>query len=180
MAGTMAARLSRLHALIDHPRTGDAEGAAAQRMLDRILARSRPPQNAGDRTYGQRHHRVGRHADLTRIAEMVREEIALARLVFSTPGQPGLPAESDPIADAPAGIVYTVSTPHDSEVVITLENVPQAWGWVSEYGVETASSALRALVDELADLLNGYNRDGVEIGKRFFGRVRVGDRTLVW
>ncbi|TCN49486.1 hypothetical protein EV641_11586 [Rhodococcus sp. SMB37] len=77
-------------------------------------------------------------------------------------------------------ITYTVRTPHDSEVVITLENVPQDWGWVSEFGIDTPSSALRALLDDLADLMNGYNHDGSDIGTRFFGRVRVGDETLMW
>jgi hypothetical protein len=180
MAGNASIRIVRLRALIDHPRTGDGERAAAQRMLDRILSSSRLPHASGDRTYGARHHRVGRHSNLPRIAEMIREDIALARVAFTPATHRGQPAVSDPIADAPAGISYTVSTPHDSEVVIALENVPQEWGWVSEYGIETTSAALRALVDALADLMNGYNRDGLDIGTRFFGRIRVRGETLAW
>lgn len=173
-------RIVRLRALIDHPRTGDGERAAAQRMLDRILTTTRIPQGSGDRTYGTRHHRAGRHASVSRIAEMIREDIALTRVAFTTSTQSGQPAMSDPIADAPAEIIYTVSAPHDSEIVIALDNVPQEWGWVPEYGIATVGPALRALVDELADLMNRYNRDGADIGKRFFGRVRVGGETLVW
>lgn len=181
VASNVGIRITRLRALIDHPRTGDGERATAQRMLDRILDTSRLLQISGDRTYGTRHHRAGRHGTLSRIVDLIREDIALARVVFAPSAQPGEPAVSDPIADAPACIAYTVRTPHDAEIVIMLENVPRTWGWVSDDdGIETTSPALQALADGLADLMNGYNRDGADIGKRFFGRVRVGDVTLVW
>ncbi|RZL80441.1 MAG: hypothetical protein EOP32_17010 [Rhodococcus sp. (in: high G+C Gram-positive bacteria)] len=180
MAGNASLRITRLRTLIEHPRTGDSERAAAQRMLDRILGKSRIRYDSGDRTYGARHDRVGRHAGLSRIADMIRDDIALLRVVFSTPTPPGQLAVSDPIGDAPPGITYAVETPHDAGIVITIDGVPPDWGWVSEGGIETVSPALRALADELAELMNGYNRDGTDIDRRFFGSVRVRGETLVW
>ncbi|MFC0446852.1 hypothetical protein [Rhodococcus jostii] len=111
---------------------------------------------------------------------MIRDDIALARVVFSTPTLPGQLAVSDPIGDAPPGITYAVETPHDAGIVITIDGVPPDWGWVPEGGIETVSPALRALADELAELMNGYNRDGTDIDRRFFGSVRVRGETLVW
>ncbi len=111
MAGNVTLRIMRLRALIDHPGTGDGERAAAQRMLDRTLTASRSPRHSGDRTYGARHHRVGRHSNLSRIAEMIREDIAFARVVFAPSTQPSRPAVHDPIADAPADVTCRVSRP---------------------------------------------------------------------
>lgn len=149
-------------------------------MLDRILSKPRIRDDSGDRQYGARHDRVGRHAGLSRIADMIRDDIALARVVFSTPTLPGQLAAPDPIGDAPSGIIYTVSTPQDAGIVITINGVPPDWGWVSIGGIEEVGPALRALADELAELMDGYNHDGANIGRRFFGRVRVGGETLVW
>ena len=173
-------RITRLRTLIEHPRTGDTERAAAQRMLDRILSKSRSRYDTSDRTYGARHDRVGRHAGLSRIADEIREDIALARVVFSTPTLPGQLAAPDPIGDAPPGITYTVETPHDAGIVITINDVPADWGWISAGGVEAVSPALRALAGELAKLMDGYNHYGAHIGRRFFGRIRVGGETLIW
>ncbi|MBF6285669.1 hypothetical protein [Nocardia cyriacigeorgica] len=181
MATSATLRISRLRALIEHPNTGDGERATAQRMLDRILTRTGTEPAVGDRTYGNRHHRVGRHADLHRIADMIRDDIVLARATFAPrPAHPGEPALRDPIGDAPPQITYTVDTPHHGCIDITIDNVPPEWGWVREDGIDLISPALQALADELADLMNGYNHDGSDIDKRFFGRVRIPDLTLVW
>ncbi|MFE7415774.1 hypothetical protein [Rhodococcus sp. NPDC057529] len=180
MAGNASLRIGRLRALIEHPRTGNSERAAAQRMLDRILSNIHTQDGSGGRRFGARHDRVGRHAGLSRIADMVREDIALARVVVSTETLPGRPALIDPIRDAPPGITYAVETPHDAGIVITIDGVPRDWGWVSEGGIETPSAELRVLADELAELMNGYNRHGTDGEKRFFGRVRVHGQTLVW
>ncbi|MET9486967.1 hypothetical protein [Nocardia sp. NPDC006630] len=173
----MLPRITRLRALIDHPATGAGERAAAQRMLDRILARSvRVPVD--DRSYGARYNRAARHADLAEVADLIRADIAFARVVFTSPGQPGEVAVSDPIRDAPAAIGYAVTAlPGESSIVITVEDVPQDWGWDSAGFV---SPALQGLAEELADIMNSYNHDGPAIGKRFFGRVRVRDVSLVW
>lgn len=172
--------MSRLRTLIDHPRTGSSEREAAQRMLDRILAKSRSPRTSTDRSYGTRHARVGRHAGLPRIAEMIREDIVLARTAFSTNAAAGDLAIEDPIGNAPTEILFDVDTQFDSEIVITLSSVPEEWGWVQECGVVTVSPALRVLADELAAVINSYNHEGLDISKRFFGKVRAGQDTLAW
>ncbi|MEC3956283.1 hypothetical protein VMT65_24815 [Nocardia sp. CDC153] len=162
-----ASRIQRLRSLIEHPRTGAAERAAAQRMLDRIVATSVRP--VGDRSYGDRYQRVGRHAGLSRIADMIREDIALAR-VFAEAVVAGELATRNAVRDAPASLTYTVDTPFDAGIRITVAGVPRAWGW-DEIGVE--SEALRQLRSELTDIMNAYNRDGTDIGQRFHGRVEV-------
>ncbi|RDI18905.1 hypothetical protein DEU38_1192 [Rhodococcus sp. AG1013] len=73
-----------------------------------------------------------------------------------------------------------METPHDANIDITIRGVPRDWGWDGEGGVETVSAALRALAGELAEIMNGYNRNGSDIEKRFFGRVRVDGQTLEW
>ncbi|WP_067686695.1 hypothetical protein [Nocardia jejuensis] len=170
MAG--ATRVSRLRALIDHPRTGAAERAAAQRMLARLTP---APVPAGDRTYGARHDLPGRHASVSRIAEMIREDLTLARLRTPAGHQDDL-AAPDPIRDAPAAISYTVDTLYDTGIVLTVHGVPAAWGSSDDYG--TASPALNALITCLEALANAYNRDGSDIEKRYFTTVRV-DRSAL-
>lgn len=173
-------RILRLRTLIEHPGTGAGERAAAQRMLDRIL--SKTPRIAGEeRTYGARYSRVGRHADLSEIADSIVADIAFARVAFTEPGGPEELAVLDPIWDAPAEVEYQVSALTDeASIVITVEGVPRQWGWQGEDGPETVSPALRALAQELAEIMNSYNHDGENIGKRFFARVRVPQETLVW
>ncbi|WP_040833426.1 hypothetical protein [Nocardia brevicatena] len=179
MAISASLRINRLRALINHPNTGAEERATAQRMLDRILDRG-GYHPVGDRTYGNRHHRVGKHADLKAVAEMIRADIALARIAFAAPTRPGEPALRDPLGDAPLEIVITVDIPHPDCIDITIDNVPRDWGWTYDDGIETISPALQELATELADIMNGYNRDGSDIAKRFFGRVRIPNLTLVW
>jgi hypothetical protein len=179
MATITSQRIMRLRALIDHPNTGADERATAQRMLDRMLARS-GGSPVGDRTYGDRHHRVGKHADLPSVAEMIRADIALGRIMFAPQTRLGEPAVRDPLGDAPVQIEITVALPHHGCIDITIGNVPRDWGWVIEDGIERVSPQLQELATELADLMNGYNFDGSDIAKRFFGRVRVPEFTLVW
>lgn len=149
-------------------------------MLERLLAKTAHTDPVGDRSYGSRYHQVGRHATLESVAEMVRADIALARVVFATAGHAGEVAVSHPIADAPAGITYTVETPYFGSIIVSIDGIPQDWGWVSEDGIETVSPALRALADELTDIMNAYNHDGSDIDKRFFGKVRARGETLVF
>ncbi|MFC9790071.1 hypothetical protein [Rhodococcus sp. NPDC127528] len=182
MANNVSLRIMRLRDLIEHPRTGDSERAAAERMLERVLdkSQSRTQYGYGDRTYGSRHDRIGQHAGLSRIADMIREDIALARVTFPAATTSEQVAVKDPIGDAPRGISFTVETPHDASIDITIRGVPRDWGWDGEDGVETVSASLRALAGELAAIMNGYNRNGSDAEKRFFGRVRVGSETLEW
>lgn len=180
MATNASARISRLRSLIEHPRTGDSERAAAQRMLERLLEKSAHADPVGDRSYGARYSRVGRHASLDSVAEMVRADIALARVVFAAAGLPGEVALSSPIADAPAGITYSVETPYFGTIIVSIDGIPEDWGWVRTDGIETISPALQALADEVTDIMNAYNHDGSDIDKRFFGKVRARGETLVF
>ncbi|MFI6865635.1 hypothetical protein [Nocardia sp. NPDC050406] len=175
-----AKRISRLRSLIEHPRTGESERAAAQRMLERLLEKMGQTEPVGDRSYGSRYHQVGKHATLDSVADMVRADIALARVVFANAGHPGEVAVSHPIADAPDSITYSVETPYFGTIVVSIDGIPDDWGWVSEDGIETVSPALRALADELTDIMNAYNHDGSDIDKRFFGKVRARGETLVF
>jgi len=175
-------RIARLRALIDHPNTGDGERAAAQRMLDRILVKSgsEARSTVAGRVYGARFARAGRHADLERIVEMIREDIVFARTLSASESSTEL-ALVNPIRDAPSDIYYSVEAPYYLRIVITLENVPREWGWVvDEWGLENISPKLQALVDELAEILEDYNCGGTDVGKRFFGNVKVGGITLIW
>ncbi|WP_338892170.1 hypothetical protein [Rhodococcus sovatensis] len=185
MNSNPALRIARLRALIDHPRTGPGEKDAAQRMLDRILGKHSSDRPSGDRTYGARHDRAGRHAGIDTIVEMIRFDIACARTVGSQQfGAPQSkfdgPVLGDPIGDAPEEISFGVEALNSMSIAITLGGVPQQWGWSTESGIAVASPALRALADELADIMYAYNRDGSDIDKRFFGSVRAEGKTLVW
>jgi hypothetical protein len=143
-------------------------------MLDRILTTSAARVSSGTRSYGARYDRVGRHAGLAAIAEMIRADLALMRVLASTPTTPGGLALQDPIGDAPAEITFSVETPHDFSIVITIGRIPSDWGWVRDGGMVSTSPALRALADALAEVMNGYNHDGPDVGSRFFGTVRAG------
>jgi hypothetical protein len=149
-------------------------------MLDRILTKSAARVSSGPRSYGARYGRVGRHAGLAAVAEMIRADIALMRVLASTHAPSGGLALQDPIGDAPAEIAFSVDTPGDFSIVITIDRVPSEWGWVRENGIVSVSPALRALADALAEVMNDYNHEGPDVGTRFFGTVRTEGETLVW
>ncbi|MVU82514.1 hypothetical protein GPX89_35450 [Nocardia sp. ET3-3] len=170
MATVSATRIQRLRNLIEHPRTGAAERAAAQRMLDRIQGTSAASRSVrGDRTYGARHDKPGRHASLSRIADMIREDLALAR-VFADAAVPGELVARSAIRDAPAQLTYTVDAPFDAGIRVSVAAVPRGWGWPDGY---TESPALRDLIAEVTDIMNAYNHDGTDIDQRYHGRVEV-------
>ena len=168
------ARIARLRALIDHPATGPAERAAAERMLDRALGAAVRP--LGDRTYGPRHGVSGRHSDLATIADLIRADLAFARVFTAAEGttEPDL---RHPVRDAPAGIGYTVEQPFAGKIIVTLDGVPDDWGLRPD---GTATAALRELADEIVSIMNAYNCSGPDVGPRFFAGVRTSERTLVW
>ncbi|MFG1796275.1 hypothetical protein [Nocardia sp. NPDC049149] len=181
-AGGLGSRIAHLRALIDHPATGAEERATAERMLLRLLRKAGDGAGlraVGDRTYGRQYDKVGRHADLPEIVAMIRADLAFVR-TFSVPGLPTELEVSSPVRAAPAEISYSVDQPSYGRIVITIEGVPAEWGWVSDGGIATASPALQALAEELAEIIDAYNHDGSDTGKRFFGSVRTADTTLVW
>lgn len=177
MATGATMRIMRLRTLIDHPATGPGERAAAQRMLDRILRKSGPARHEHPgRSYGTRHDRAGRHASLAEIAEMIGQDIALER-VLPDPGAPGELLAHSPLREAPATLTYTVE-PAPGSIVVTIGDIPPGWGMRED--LETPGPALQSLAEALARIMNAYNHDGADTGRRFFGRVRAGDTTLIW
>ena len=81
-------------------------GRRRRELLERVLNKSRRQCDYGDRTYGARHDRLGRHADLSRIADMIRDDIALARVMFPAATTPDQVAVNDPIGNATPGICF--------------------------------------------------------------------------
>ncbi|MFD1815873.1 hypothetical protein [Rhodococcus gannanensis] len=175
------ATIARLRALIDHPRTGAEERAAARRMLDRLLAKQ--PGTAAGRP-GPRRTGLGRHVRIEHVVDAIRIDLALARTTAAAPrsAQPLADGHGvvvrDPIRDAPEGIVFDVTADGEFAVVVTIDGVPPDWGW--DEGVGTVSPRLQGLADRVAEVVNGYGDAGPDGSPRFFGRVRVPGHTLVW
>ncbi|UGT43553.1 hypothetical protein LTV02_09290 [Nocardia yamanashiensis] len=165
----MSTRIARLRALIDHPGTGAAERAAAQRMLDRMLGSADSGRSSGDRVYGARHDRVGRHADLDAVAEMIRADIALAR-TFTDDDSGEAVEEYSALRAAPPEVVFTVDVPFDGTITVTMSELPPGW----------EPESIRAVATELAEIMNAYNHNGEDTGPRFFARVLVGISTVRW
>ncbi|MEV6061731.1 hypothetical protein ACIGO9_26005 [Nocardia asteroides] len=182
MSSDHFARITRLRALIEHDATGADERATAQRMLDRILRKSHGDhvtRAAADRVYGARHDRPGRHASTASIVESVRDDIAFAR-TFAVVGGPGELTVHSPLAAAPAALTVSVSTPFADQIVVTIDDIPQDWGWESdEYDRIAASEDLRRLAAELAEIIDSYNHDGADVGPRFFRTIRAQQTTLI-
>ncbi|MCZ4520378.1 hypothetical protein O4220_17835 [Rhodococcus ruber] len=179
MASNPAVRISGLRTLIDHPRTGSSERDTAQRMLNRILRTSRPITDAR-RQHGSSHGRLGRHSGLDSIAEMIRDDITMARTDRPSATEFSGVAPVDPVANAPKDIRIEVDVDHACEIVVTISCIPTDWGWYRDGGIDAYSPALRALVDELASIVNSFDHSGDDITNRFFGRVRVEDTIVVW
>ncbi len=170
--------ITRLRSLIDHPRTGTEERAAAQRMLDRLLAKTAGSTDPDHRS-GTRRDRLGRHVRIDGIVDAIRTDIAFARTVDLLPDGPDVVLH-DPVRGAPEGVTFDVVADGESAIVVTIEAVPQSWGWGNHAGVDVVSPELQAVADRIADVMNGYNDRGPGGVPRFFGRVRVPGHTLVW
>lgn len=163
----VTARITRLRALIDHPRTGLQERAAAERMLARVLARSPGAVGAAVRPARRR---VGRHAGLDEVADAVRVDLAAARWTAQR-GAGGVDVR-DPVRDAPAEVSFSVRVEDGLVLVVDVEGVPS--DWIAEHPGGIESERLRELVDAVAAVIDGY------AGAPFVRRVRVSGRTLVW
>ncbi|MFC4377645.1 hypothetical protein ACFO5K_26545 [Nocardia halotolerans] len=176
-------RITRLRALIEHENTGAGERATAQRMLDRLLRKAGADNTsrlAADRVYGSRHHRPGRHASTVSIVESVRDDIAFARNFAPVSSTPGTVTVHSPLAAAPTELTVLVSTPFADQIVVTIGDIPPEWGWeTDEFDRVTASRDLRALADELAEIIDSYNHNGTDVGPRFFRTIRAQEKTLI-
>ncbi|GAB3902459.1 hypothetical protein GCM10029964_092970 [Kibdelosporangium lantanae] len=125
-----------------------------------------------------------RHLSLTEIAKLMRADIKLARKVGNKTKNPSGDAVAlrDPIADAPAGIKYSVRTEYYSgggSIDITIKNIPQEWGWTEdtdEWGnkVLTATSALADLYEAVDEIHRAYNYDNSDIQTDYFDRNYYG------
>lgn len=175
-------KMDLLKALIDHPRTGEEERDAARRMLQRVLAKARANGEkltatgwTDHRTYGAKYQQV-RGMRLADIAKLMRADIKLARKIGLKADGPAALATVDPIANAPAGIKYSVTTQLYSgggSIDITVKNIPADWGYTHEdrgYGElrKVATPALKALASELATIHQAYNYNGSDITTDYF------------
>lgn len=170
-------KMDLLKALIDHPRTGEEERDAARRMLQRILAKARAngenPTATGwtdNRVYGAKYQQV-RGMRLADIAKLMRADIKLARKIGLKADGPAALATVDPIANAPTGIKYSVTTQTYSgggSIDITIKGIPADWGFTYEQGGSDesrrkATAALEALAAELRAIHQAYNYDGSDL-----------------
>lgn len=180
-------KITYLRNLIANPGT-EAEGATAQRMLNRLLAKAArhqgAPGGASDRrTYGRKYDQT-KGKSLTDIAKLIRQDIKLATKAARAVHKPGDLAVADPVATLPHGLKISVRTRYFSgggAIDIIIRHIPHAWGWVPQETVhwhkgQTPSPALKALAEELKDIHRAYNHDGSDImtdyfDVRFYGNV---------
>jgi hypothetical protein len=176
-----AKKLQLLKALIDHPRTSEEERDAARRMLKRTLdkaaAGGEKPTATGwvdHRTYGAKYQQV-RGLRLAEIAKLMRADIKLARKIGLKAAEPGAIAIPDPIAEAPTGIKFSVTTQMYSgggSIDITIKNIPADWGYTEEdhgdHIRKIPTPALKDLADELAAIHRAYNYNGSDITTDYF------------
>lgn len=170
--------IQNLRALIDHPRTGENERAAARRMLGRVLAKAE--QQGTQVEGGFRDHRVygdkydkARSLGVVEIAKLMRADIKLALKVAKATAEPGSLATFDAFAAIPDGIKITVRTRHYTVIDIVVRNIPDAWGWTEEtddWGNKRPmpTPALNALAQELKTIHRAYNYDGSDISTDYF------------
>ena len=190
----LRSKVGLLNALINHPRTSDPERDAARRMLRRLIAKARAngirlteTGLVDRRTYGTKFDSTEglRTAD---IAKMVLADIKMARKIGkkAQTGDSVALATTDPIANAPEQIRYSVRThvyAGGSSITVTMKNIPAEWGWtesVDDRGdvVRKGTPALGALSRELKAILDAYNYDGSDLMSdfsdvRFYGFVHA-------
>lgn len=170
---TKPSKITRLRALIDHPRTGQAERQAAERMLARILA-NQPEQmrqydDALSVAYGDKYAATA-NLNTTEVAKLIREDIKIARKMGTRDGDSvDSLAIRNPIGDAPAEIKFSVRTSYfagGSSIDIIIRNIPHTWGYEmreDDYDGrlrEMPTGALFTLANDLAEVMARYNYDG--------------------
>lgn len=175
-----AKRIDYLRALIDHPRTGEAEREAAKRALQRVLgaqARDKgqdPKDEASkpswwrERVYGAKF--TPGYETAAQIAAKVRADIRLALKIARAEAKDGEVAIPDPLAAMPKEIKVTVKCDTFSggrSVDVIMRNIPEEWGfsmqadpyWPSDKR-EMPTPELRAAAKALKAILSAYNYDG--------------------
>jgi hypothetical protein len=187
-------KMQLLRTLIDHPRTSEEEREAARRMLARLAAKYADEGVTGrpdSRWYGAKYDHDHRLSTVD-IAKLIRQDIKMARKVARMMATPGAVAVADPIADAPAGIKFSVRSQYfagGSSIDVHICGIPHAWGWETRedhygYMTEMPTSALAALAKEVRSIMDAYNHDGSDsqadhFDVRFYGSVfNEGGRVL--
>lgn len=189
----LQAKIERVRAIVDHPRTNEHLRAVAAHKLEKLLAQLAEATSSGnyyripDGWYGAKYDPK---RSLTDVAKMIREEIKLLRKIGNLESD-GAVAIPSPIADMPASIKISVRQPHYGSINITLSGIPQEWGWVR--GVDPRdfwqqerwmhTPALEALIKELNTLMGAYNYDRSDamvdhFDTNFYGRVDVDWREV--
>lgn len=182
-------KIGLLNALIDHPRTGEAEREAARRMLKRVVAKARSEgvqlkENGvvDRRAYGAKYDHT-HTMDIADIARQIREDIKVARKIAKLAAEPGALATIDVLANAPAQMKFGVRISRFSggcALDIRVKNIPADWwtertddrGDVGKF----ATPALKAVAAELRQIMDAYNHDGSDLltdyfDVRFYGHV---------
>ncbi|MGW4371618.1 hypothetical protein ACWEKT_38960 [Nocardia takedensis] len=120
---------------------------------------------------------VPRHCATSVISRAIRADItSLRRVARAAPLGDGELAHHDPIGDAPAAIRFTVTTSRGGSIVITVRDIPDDWGWVSEdrfgtgHFTDAPSPALQDLGRALRGLADAYNHDGSDITTDYYDR----------
>lgn len=184
------AKIERVRAVVEHPRTNEHLRAVAQHKLDKLLAQlAEAPQTSShyrlpDGWFGAKYDPS---RSLTDIAKMIREEIKFLRKIGNLESD-GTVAIPSPIADMPASIKVSVRQPHYGSINITLSGIPAEWGWVrgtdhrecwrGEHWMRTP--ALEALLKELKALMNAYNYDHSDIMTDYFDVRFYGSTDVDW
>lgn len=186
----LAEKIAKLVALIEHPRTGENERAAARRMLDRIKAKATergedvtegskdwggyyrlPPVRYGDKYDG--------YLASAEIAKRIRADIAFARKFGKQTAKAGSVKVADPIGDAPDSIKFYVRKEDYAggrSIHITIKGVPAEWWIDKEYDHDPGNtyrapcSRLLALRDALKEITWAYNYDGSDSSVDYFNR----------
>lgn len=200
---SQTSRYEQLRALIEHKNTPEHERAAAQRMLDRLMAKRRETDRSnyddqgrwrgayGGRAYGAK--ASTEYAPATEIAKWMRADIKIARKVANAPAEDehGVAIPSG-FAGIPKDIKITVSTDSGSmhsSININIRNIPPAWGWytVPLRGVydddqwemkNQPSPELLRLVRDLEEIHWSYNWNGSDsmtdyFDVRYYGGVHL-------
>lgn len=188
----LQAKIERVRAIVDHPRTNEHLRAVADHKLEKLLAQldkvtaatTQPGRSSANTWYGAKYDHSYTMTTVN-IAKCIREEIKLARKLAKDNGG-SVPALIDPIGDAPASIKFSVRSQYfsgGSSIDIRLTGVPQSWGWEQrrdEFGRMRwmYTPAMKALMDELKRVMAAYNHDGSDITTdyfdvRFYGSVET-------
>lgn len=185
-------RLSLLRTLIDHPGTPEPERDTARRLHRRLSAK-RPtsfgPNGAVHdcyaRIYGPKADAVPRHAPLSDIAKLMRQDLRMARRTLTDDAGNSV-ALVGPIESAPEQVRFSVrKRPRGSSIDITVSGVPADWFAPGEevrgdsgrihYGY---SHRLVELIEAVEEIHQDYNWNGSDemadyFDHRYYGSVRV-------